>query len=259
LKPIVFKNVSHRYNDRTSAGIRANESEGTSDDEVLRNLSFDIDENIITVIIGRSGGGKSTLLQIINGLIVPVSGEVFVFGNPLNFDKISELRLQMGYCVQGTGLFPHMTVYDNIYLPAKISNKLKKGVDERIDMLMKQVDLRTEFKSKYPYQLSGGEQQRVGICRAMVLNPGIFLLDEPFGALDPSTRGEIHKEVLKLQQFEPRTIVMVTHDLHEAIKLADKIMLIDKGMIQQYGTKDEILNKPANQFVRDFIGSQYEN
>jgi len=259
LKPIIFKNVSHRYNGLASAEFPAGGAGTPGEDDVLRNLSFEIEENIITAVIGRSGGGKSTLLQIINGLVVPVSGEVFVFGNILNYHKINELRLQIGYSVQGTGLFPHMTVFENIFLPARISKRPKGEIDERIDMLMKQVDLRPEFKFKYPHQLSGGEQQRVGICRAMVLNPGIFLLDEAFGALDPSTRGEIHKEVLRLQQFEPRTIVMVTHDLHEAIKLGDSIMLIEKGVIQQYGTKDEILNKPANQFVKNFIGSQYEN
>ena len=238
--PVKFENVTHLYGSV----------------QVLENLNFEIEENIITAIIGKSGSGKSTLLQIINGLIIPSKGTVSVFGNKLDYNRIHETRLHMGYSVQGTGLFPHMTAYDNIYLLAKIAGKSKAKVDERIDMLLKFVNLDPSFKTKYPYQLSGGEQQRVGICRAMILNPKIFLLDEAFGALDPTTKFDIHRELLELQHHEPRTIVMVTHDMHEAMKLADRIMFLEKGVIQQYGSKDEFVNKPANTFVRDFINSQ---
>ena len=240
MKPIVFKKVSQRY----------------FKDVVLNNLSFEIEENLITAIIGKSGGGKSTLLQIINGLVVPAEGEVFVFGDKLDYNRIYETRLKIGYAVQGTGLFPHMTVYRNISLRGKIAKRPKDEIDSRIDFLLKLVDLPSEFLTKYPYQLSGGEQQRVGLCRAMLLNPPLFLLDEPFAALDPSTKHEIHKELLKIQGMEPRTIVMVTHDLAEALKLADKIMVLHGGVIQQYGTKDEILNSPATEYVRDFVKSQ---
>jgi osmoprotectant transport system ATP-binding protein len=240
LIPIKFQNVSHFYGDIP----------------VLESLDFGIDKNIVTAIIGKSGSGKSTLLQIINGLIIPSEGTVHIFGEKLDYNRIHETRLHIGYSVQGTGLFPHITAYDNIYLLAKIAGKPKTDVDKRIDMLLKFVNLDPSFKSKYPYQLSGGEQQRVGICRAMVLNPKIFLLDEAFGALDPTTKFDIHRELLELQKAEPRTIVMVTHDMHEAMKLADKIMFLEKGVIQQYGSKDEFVNKPANTFVREFINSQ---
>ena len=226
--------------------------------KALDNISFELIEDKITAIIGKSGSGKSTLLQIINGLIIPTRGDVYVYGEKLNYKKINEIRLKIGYSVQGTGLFPHMTVYDNIALLGKITNKLKHDIERRIDLLMSFVSLNPLYKTKYPHELSGGEQQRVGICRAMLLNPEIFLLDEAFGALDPTTRSEIHQEFLKLQEFEPRTIVLVTHDFREALKLADSIMIIEKGIIQQFGTKDEILNKPANDFVKNFVQSQTE-
>jgi len=242
LSKIKFNNVTHEYQ-----GIKA-----------LDNISFELGENKITAIIGKSGSGKSTLLQIINGMIVPTQGEVFVYGEKLNYNKINEIRLKIGYSVQGTGLFPHITVYDNIALLGKITNKLKHDIERRIDLLMSFVSLNPQYKTKYPHQLSGGEQQRVGICRSMILNPQIFLLDEAFGALDPTTRSEIHKEFLKLQEFEPRTIVLVTHDFREALKLADNIMIIENGVIQQFGTKDEIVNKPANDFVSSFVKSQTE-
>src|SRR2546426_8863805 len=181
MTPIKFGNVSHYY----------------ADLPVLDNLNLEIDANIITAIIGKSGSGKSTLLQIINGLIIPTNGTVYVFDNKLDYNRIHETRLNMGYSVQGTGLFPHMTAYDNIYLMAKIAGKSKAEVDNRIDMLLKFVNPDPSFKTKYPYQLSGGEQQRVGICRAMILNPKIFLLDEAFGALDPTTKFDIHRELLE--------------------------------------------------------------
>lgn len=237
---IHFDNVSHYYNNIPA----------------LENVSFSIENNKITAIIGRSGSGKSTLLQIINGLIRPSKGTVDVFGKPLDYSKINETRLKIGYSVQGTGLFPHMTVYNNISLLGRITNQLKHVTEMRVDTLMSFVNLSPTYKTKYPYQLSGGEQQRVGICRAMLLNPPVFLLDEAFGALDPTTKNEIHTELLELQKAEPRTIVMVTHDLPEALKLADNIMILEKGIMQQYGKKDEILNKPANDFVKSFIKIQ---
>jgi len=240
LKPIRFNKVSHRY----------------LKDFVLKNLTFEIDENIITAVIGKSGGGKSTLIQIINGLVVPTDGKVFVFDEILNYDKINQIRLKIGYSVQGTGLFPHMTVYENISLLGRIIQIPKIEISVRVKYLMKLVDLPEELEINYPYQLSGGQQQRVGLCRAMMLNPPVFLLDEAFAALDPTTKNEIHSEVLKIQKMEPRTIVMVTHDVSEALKLADKIMVLHQGEIQQYGTKNEILNSPANNYVRDFIKSQ---
>jgi len=236
---IRFDNVSHKYN-------------GTN---ALSGISFDIAENKITAIIGRSGGGKSTILQIINGLIKPTEGSVNVFDKALDYSRINETRLKIGYSVQGTGLFPHMTVYENLSLPGKITKMLKHLIEHRIDALMSQVDLPPAYKTKYPFELSGGEQQRVGLCRSMLLNPPVFLLDEAFAALDPTTRNEIHKEFLKLQEFEPRTIVMVTHDINEAIKLGDDLMIIEKGLMQQYGGKNDVLNNPKSDFVKNYINS----
>lgn len=234
-----FEGVSHRYNNTYA----------------LSDVSFHIQENRITAIIGRSGGGKSTLLQIINGLIKPTSGRVFIFGNELNYSKINEIRLKIGYSVQGTGLFPHMSVNDNIAMLGKITGMSRADLERRIDTLMGLVDLVPSYKTKYPYQLSGGEQQRVGLCRSMLLNPPVFLLDEAFAALDPTTRNEIHKEFLKLQEIEPRTILIVSHDINEALKLADDLMIIEKGELQQFGNKEELLKNPANDFVRKYICS----
>lgn len=234
---IQFKNVSHYYN-------------GTA---AIKDLSFEIEDLKITAIIGRSGSGKSTLLQVINGLIKPSRGEVFVFGSPLDYPNINKTRLKIGYSVQGTGLFPHMTVYNNIAILGKITNESKHDIERRIDTLMSFVNLPPSFKTKYPYQLSGGEQQRVGICRAMLLNPPVFLLDEAFGALDPETRNEIHGELLEMQKAEPRTIILVTHDLNEAVKLADNIMFMESGEIKQFSTKAEVLENPSSNSVRDYM------
>ena len=237
MKPVIFNNVSHYYGQR----------------KVLDNLNLSFEENKITVILGRSGSGKSTLLQMINGLIIPSEGDIEVLGDKIDYDRVYELRRSIGYAVQGTGLFPHMTVLDNIALLPKIADQKIESAMPRIDRLMNLVDLDPGFKDKYPYQLSGGEQQRVGICRAMILNPPIFLLDEAFGALDVMTRQEIHDELLTLQKEEPRTIILVTHDVSEAMKLADNLIILEEGKIQQYASPDEIIKKPANNIVEKFL------
>lgn len=234
---IQFKNVSHYYGKVPA----------------VKRLSFEIEDQKITAIIGKSGSGKSTLLQLINGLIKPSEGEVDVFGKPLDYSKINKTRLKIGYSVQGTGLFPHMTVYNNISILGKITYESKHDIERRIDTLMSFVNLPPSFKTKYPYQLSGGEQQRVGICRAMLLSPPIFLLDEAFAALDPETKNEIHNELLEMQAAEPRTIVLVTHDLDEAIKLADNIMFMDAGEIKQFASKKDVMENPASVSVKDYI------
>jgi osmoprotectant transport system ATP-binding protein len=238
---INFKNVSHAYNQAP----------------VLNNINCAIRENKITAVIGKSGGGKSTLLQMINGMIRPKSGEIEIFGKIIDYAKLVDLRLKIGYSVQGTGLFPHMTVFENIALLARVNNYDPDYIVSRTEKLIHFVDLDTSYLNKYPYQLSGGEQQRVGFCRAMILQPDIFLLDEAFGALDPTTRNELHREFLTVQEAEPRTVVMVTHDLPEAKKLAGELMVLHNGVIQQFGPTEEVLNNPANPFVRDFIQSQY--
>jgi osmoprotectant transport system ATP-binding protein len=225
----------------------------------LHDISLTFQENITTAVVGTSGSGKSTLLQLINGLARPDKGQVSVFGEPVDHRRLPELRLRIGYAVQGTGLFPHLTVEQNIALLAKLSDWKPDQIRARAEELMRLVNLPLSLRGRYPHELSGGQQQRVGLCRAMMLNPKIFLLDEAFGALDPITRNEIHHEFLHLQESEARTIVLVTHDLREALKLAQWIIILDRGHLMQYGTGQEILEQPANEFVSNFMNAQLES
>jgi osmoprotectant transport system ATP-binding protein len=218
----------------------------------LHDVSIEFPEKKITAIIGRSGSGKSTLIQLINGLIRPTQGGVLLNGKSLDYTQIFENRLLMGYVVQATGLFPHLTVYQNIIIAGKIKS-ISFNSEIRAKELMEKVSLPATFKSKYPHELSGGEQQRVGICRALFLNPPILLMDEPFGALDPVTRYEIQEEILRLQLQEPRTILFVTHDMREAAKLADNILVLEKGVVQQYDEKGKVIQHAANGFVKQLI------
>lgn len=210
---IHLDNLSHRFGSQV----------------LFQNLSLQIEANKITVILGRSGSGKSTLLQIINGLIVPDEGCVQLFGQPLDYGNIHQARLNIGYAVQQVGLFPHLRVIDNIMLPGKLAGWSSERKEKRAAELMELVSLPSSHANKFPYQLSGGEQQRVGLCRAILLNPPLMLLDEPFSSLDPDTKAEIHQEVLKLQRMEPRCIVMVTHDPEEAQKLGDVLLKFENG------------------------------
>lgn len=214
---IRLENISHRFGDQI----------------ILKNLSLEIEAKKITVVLGKSGSGKSTLLQVINGLIRPYEGSVYLFDQLLDYEKIHEIRLGIGYAVQQVGLFPHLSVFDNIMLPAILAGWDKVRKEKRAEELMNLVSLSTTHKTKYPYQLSGGEQQRVGLCRAILLNPPIMLLDEPFSSLDPDTKEDVHLEVMKLQRAEPRCIVMVTHDPEEAKKLGDVRLKFEKGELNQ--------------------------
>jgi osmoprotectant transport system ATP-binding protein len=243
MSQIVLKNVTKTY----------------GNEEALHDVVLSFADNVTTALIGPSGSGKSTLIQLINGLVRPTSGEAIVFGKPIDYTRLPELRLQMGYAVQGTGLFPHLTVEGNITLLAKLAGWERERIRARADELMRLVGLPLEFARRYPHELSGGQQQRVGLCRAMILNPRIFLLDEPFGALDPITRNEIHVEFQNLQKLEPRTMVLVTHDLREALKLAHHMVILDKGHIAQQGPCDEVVSKPANDFVRSFMETQLDS
>lgn len=218
----------------------------------IKNISAGFNENKITAIIGRSGSGKSTLLRLINGLVKPQHGTVRLHNNQLDYNRLNQIRLKMGYVVQAIGLFPHLTVFQNISLAGRMTN-LTESATERVFELMNLVGLPLIHQQKYPYELSGGEQQRVGICRALFLNPSIMLMDEPFGALDPITRYEIQLEVLKLQKLQPRTILLVTHDMREAQTLADYILVMDGGELQQYDLKEEVIRNPANEHVKRLI------
>ena len=222
----------------------------------LHDLTVAFADGVTTSVVGPSGSGKSTLLQLINGLVRPSSGTVQVFGKPIDYDHLPQLRRQIGYAVQGTGLFPHLTVERNITLLARLAGWNTERTRTRAQELMERVGLPWTFATRYPHQLSGGQQQRVGLCRAMMLQPPLFLLDEPFGALDPVTRNEIQEEFLRLQQSEPRTIVLVTHDLREALRLAQRLIVLNDGRIAQHGPGEEIINAPADEFVRNFFQTQ---
>ncbi len=222
----------------------------------LHDIHLAVAANSTTAIVGTSGSGKSTLLQLINGLERPSRGKVLVWGNELDYAQLPALRRRLGYAVQGTGLFPHLTVAENIALLAVLEKWEGRRIKARTEELMQLVSLPLDFARRYPYQLSGGQQQRVGLCRAMMLDPKIFLLDEAFGALDPITRSEIHEEFLHLQKIAPRTIVMVTHDLKEALKLAQQIIILNKGRIEQAGAGEQLLEQPATAFVVSFFKAQ---
>jgi osmoprotectant transport system ATP-binding protein len=224
----------------------------------LRDVDLQFADGVTTAVVGASGSGKSTLLQLINGLVRPSAGAIHVFGKPIDYARLPELRRQIGYAVQGTGLFPHLTVERNITLLASLVGWPAERIRGRAQQLVSLVGLPWDYAVRFPHELSGGQQQRVGLCRAMMLNPPIFLLDEPFGALDPVTRQEIHKEFLRLQASEPRTMVLVTHDLREALKLAQRLVVLDRGRVAQHGPCQEIIDAPADDYVRTFFRSQLE-
>ena len=236
MKVAEFAGITHRYNDQVA----------------IKNLSIGFEANKITAIIGMSGSGKSTALQLINGLVRPTLGDVRVFNQALNYNELTSMRLKIGYMVQNTGLFPHLTVAQNISIASKLTSEQTNPLN-RTEELMELVNIPVTFKKKYPYQLSGGEQQRVGICRALFLNPPLLLMDEPLGALDSLTRHEIQNEIHKLQEIEPRSILLVTHDLREAKKLADFIVVMDSGRLLQFDTTENVLQKPSNEKVKKLI------
>jgi osmoprotectant transport system ATP-binding protein len=222
---------------------------------ILRGVSATVAARKVTALIGRSGSGKSTLLRTVNGMVRPTSGTVRVFDAPLDYNALPAVRRRIGYSVQGTGLFPHLTVGANALLPARIAGIDVESKRERLTSLFALVNLPLAFLPKYPHELSGGEQQRVGICRALLLDPPIVLLDEPFGALDPSTRSEIHREVLRIQEHAPRTMLLVTHDLREALRLADRVLVLDAGVIVQHGPRDEVFEHPASDAIAAYFRS----
>ncbi|PIR24676.1 MAG: ABC transporter ATP-binding protein [Deltaproteobacteria bacterium CG_4_10_14_0_2_um_filter_43_8] len=226
--------------------------------QVLKNVHLEFKNHNTTAVVGPSGSGKSTLLQLINGLVKPNSGLVTVFGKAINYNQLPALRKQIGYAVQGTWLFPHMTIRENITLLAKLEQWSAEKIEKRLNELVDLVELWPHLLDRYPYQLSGGQQQRVGLCRAMMLNPEILLLDETFGALDPITKHEIHEEFLRVQRVTDRTVLLVTHDVQEAMKLAKRLIVLHEGKILQHDDVEVVLKKPANAFVEQLLSSQLE-
>lgn len=222
---------------------------------ILKDVSIKFEDNNITCLIGESGCGKTTILKMINRLIKPTSGDIFIDKENIKDKDVIKLRRSIGYVIQHTGLFPHMTIKENVELISKIEKRPKKFINERIYEVMDMIGLDNSLLERYPTELSGGQQQRIGIARAFFTNPNIILMDEPFSALDPITRCALQDELLQLQEQYHKTIIFVTHDMDEAIKMADKIIIMDKGEIIQYGTPEEILKNPKNDFVKEFVGN----
>jgi osmoprotectant transport system ATP-binding protein len=224
--------------------------------KAVNDISFKVNEHENFIILGTSGCGKTTTLKMLNRLIEPTSGSIQINGKNILEQKPEELRRGIGYVLQNTGLFPHYTVAENIAIVPQLLKWNNKQIEKRIAELIEKLHLSPDQLKAYPNELSGGQQQRVGLARALMADPPILLMDEPFGALDNITRSKIQAEFKDLDELKKKTIVMVTHDVQEAFTLGDRICLMDKGKIVQAGTPAELLFKPANDFVRNFLDGQ---
>jgi osmoprotectant transport system ATP-binding protein len=225
------------------------------DEMAVDGLSMDIHEGEIVVLVGPSGCGKTTTMKMINRLIEPTSGRIFLEGEDVTKVNADRLRRRIGYVIQQVGLFPHMTIADNIATIPKMLGWDKQRISGRVDELLEMVGMDPSYRDRYPKELSGGQQQRIGVARAMAADPPVLLMDEPFGAIDPITRERLQDEFLRLQEDIKKTIVFVTHDIDEAIKMGDRIAILKQGSeIAQYDTPENILTNPADDFVKDFIG-----
>ncbi|MEH7418874.1 ABC transporter ATP-binding protein [Neobacillus drentensis] len=241
MKLIEFKNIVKKYRTKT----------------IINPFSLKIDAGQLVVFIGPSGCGKTTLLKMINKLIHPTSGQIFVNGTDITTMNPIELRRNIGYVIQNTGLFPHMSIKENLELIPKLKGEDPASIEKKTHELLELVGLEPkEYLHRYPKELSGGQQQRIGVARAFSTNSDIILMDEPFSALDPVTRSSLQDELFQMQKELNKTIIFVTHDMDEAIKIADKICILKGGNILQYDTPENILKNPANQFVEDFIGKR---
>jgi osmoprotectant transport system ATP-binding protein len=219
-------------------------------------LSLEIPEGEIVVFVGPSGCGKTTTMKMINRIIEPTSGRIFLQGDDVTKVNGDKLRRRIGYVIQQIGLFPHMTIAENIATVPKMLGWDKKRISDRVDELLETVSMDVSYRERYPKELSGGQRQRIGVARAMAADPPVLLMDEPFGAIDPITRERLQNEFLRLQAEIKKTIVFVTHDIDEAIKMGDRIAILrTKSRIAQYDTPERILTDPADEFVEDFIGT----
>ena len=234
---ISFKNVNKYY----------------GENKILSNFNLDINKGEFITVIGSSGSGKTTMLKMINGLIIPDEGDVIVNGQSVKNTDIIRLRRNIGYVIQEIGLFPHMTVSKNISYVLELEKHNKTKLLETVNNLINVVELDKEMLDRYPNELSGWQKQRVGIARALASRPEILLMDEPFGALDGITRKSLQEEILKIQKKLNVTIVFITHDIKEAFKLGSRIIIVDKGEIVQSGDKNEIKNNPKTEFVKNLI------
>ena len=237
---IQFDNVHKQYSDGTQA---------------VNGLDFEVEEGTTTVLVGPSGCGKTTTMQLVNRLEEPTDGTVYYDGTDVQDLSATELRRQIGYVIQDIGLFDHMTIAENVATVPELKGWDEERTDERVDELLELMGLPPEeYRDSYPTELSGGQQQRVGVARALAAGPDVMLMDEPFGALDPITRENLQDEFLDIQEEIETTIIFVTHDINEALKMGDKIAMMNEGELVQYDTPTALLEAPATKFVEDFIG-----
>ncbi len=227
---------------------------GYGDKVILKDFNLSIEKGEFVTIIGSSGCGKTTALKLVNGLLSPASGDILINGENIRKKDQTELRRNIGYAIQGSVLFPHMTVEQNIsYVPNLLNKRNRQKTREAVSKWMRIVGLDEEMKSRYPSELSGGQQQRVGIARALAASPEILLMDEPFGAVDELTRAQLQTELRRIYEQTGITVLFVTHDISEALKLGTKVLVMDKGEIQQYAAPQELLRHPATDFVKKLV------
>ena len=238
---IKFQNIKKAYGENT----------------VIENFNLDIEQGEFLTVIGSSGCGKTTILKMINGLIKPEEGTILVRNKNIEEEDIISLRRNIGYSIQGSVLFPHMTIEKNIaYVPNLLNKKNKEKTKNAVKKWMDIVGLDEELLGRYPDELSGGQQQRVGIARALSTSPDLLLMDEPFGAVDEITRGQLQEEIIRIHKQTGITIIFVTHDISEAIKLGTKILVMNDGKIEQYAKPREILNNPKTEFVEKLVARE---
>lgn len=223
----------------------------------VNELSLEVPDGEICILVGPSGCGKTTTMKMVNRLIEPTSGEICVEGQDVMQVDPIQLRRSIGYVIQEIGLFPHMTIAENIGTVPKLLGWDEARISRRVDELLELMGMEPhEYRNRYPRELSGGQRQRIGVARAMGVDPPVMLMDEPFGAIDPITRDRLQNEFLRLQRKIHKTIIFVTHDINEAIKMGDKIAILNVGgVLEQYGPPSEILSHPANPFVEGFVGA----
>lgn len=221
---------------------------------IIKDFCLDIKKGEFLTVIGSSGSGKTTVLKMINGLLAPSTGTIYVEGKDISKEDQTLLRRNIGYVIQGIGLFPHMSVRKNIaYVPELLNHRNKEKTNRAVERLIKVVGLEEEMLNRYPSELSGGQRQRVGIARSLAANPDILLMDEPFGAVDEITRKLLQNEIARIHSELGVTIVFITHDIKEALKLGTRVLVMNNGEIEQEGTPQDIINNPATPYVKELV------